>query len=71
MDFLITGFLLWVFNLFSPTKKTEPKSKSIINQNQNDIENGAAFFFSTYPLQDDQPEDKVNEEYYHEGGPKW
>jgi hypothetical protein len=37
MDFLITGFLYFVFNLFCPQKQ----------RNLNDMENGAAYFFST------------------------
>ena len=61
MDFLITGFLLWIVNLF--------KVPTYSNQNRNnDMESGAAYFFGSedFHCKDSEP---INREY--DDGPDW
>jgi len=65
MDFLITGFLLWIYNLLF--------SESANHQNNDDTEQGAAFFFGSKDFQDNcnssGSSKKVNDDY--DDGPNW
>lgn len=67
MDFLITGFLLWLCNILNP----EQPITNNTNDRQNHYENGAAFFFSSSHLHDgpNQEASPVNDAY--DGGPEW
>jgi len=74
MDFLITGFLYWVWNTLFGDK--EEGSGSDLN----DMENGAAYFFSVDPLernasQDSTPSPSVENDYNdyndYDDGPNW
>lgn len=70
MDFLITGFLYWIFNIFCP-KEEYVKYGNTNNTQQDHYENGAAFFFSSSHLHDEpnQEAPPVNENY--DGDPEW
>jgi len=72
VDFLVTGFIYWIFNLLCP--KDEPiKYTNNSETRQSHYENGAAFFFSTSPLHGDQndapQQPPINEDY--DNGPEW
>jgi len=58
MEFAIMAFMYWIFNLFFPKKD---------GQGTNDLEDGAAYFFSHPDL--DQNRDEVNDDY--DNGPEW
>jgi len=59
MDFIVTLFLYGIFNLFFPKKEEHNAG--------DDLENGAAYFFSNADLNQDG--DKVNDDY--DNGPEW
>ena len=69
MDFLITGFLLFINNLINPN--IQPQGINQIKQKNNlEYENGAAFFFSSSHLHREEQEDiPVNTDY--DKGPEW
>ncbi|RLD79766.1 MAG: hypothetical protein DRJ10_08345 [Bacteroidetes bacterium] len=71
MDFLITGFIYWIFNTLCP-KEEYIKYGGNTDTQQIHYENGAAFFFSSSHLGDNKQETApppVNEDY--DRGPEW
>jgi len=62
MDLLITGLLLWVYNLLFPETR--------LPSNNTDMENGAAFFFGSEDfMNNSESSEKVNNDY--DDGPNW
>ena len=70
MDFLITGFLLFVNNLINPQPQPE-EIRSIQQRNNTDYENGAAFFFSSSQLHREEPQEDMTINSDYDGGPEW
>jgi len=64
MDILVMGFLYMIVNLFCPAEKGA-QSKL------NDMENGAAYFFSTAGLNKNDKYDPNQPTDYNDGGPDW
>lgn len=74
MDFLITGFIYWIFNLICPREEYVEYGKNQPNEAQSHYENGAAFFFSSSHLGNEDKQDyappPINEDYNCDS-PEW